>query len=108
MFLGIDPGVSGGLALLNQHGFQRAFKMPGNLDRAWGVFQEIASYPHVTAVIEQVGGYIGGGGHPGSKMFNFGANYGMLLMGLRAVNIPTQRVVPRVWQKALALSKPRL
>jgi hypothetical protein len=59
----------------------------------------------VRVVIEEVSGYIGGAGHPGSAMFNFGWGYGGLRMALIAMGLQEGEdwvsVRPRVWQKAL-------
>jgi hypothetical protein len=55
------------------------------------------------AVIEKVGGYTGEG-QPGSRMFNFGKNYGSLLMALTAAEISFEEVAPQRWQQAFAVA----
>jgi hypothetical protein len=67
-------------------------------------FQSAPGYsPNVQAVIEKVGGYVGFE-QPGSRMFNFGMNYGKLLMALTCARIPYQIVTPQKWEGALGIS----
>lgn len=58
-------------------------------------------------VIEKVGGYIrskdGGFVAGSSAMFNFGRNYGELVMCLTAAEVPFTEVPPQTWQKAMAI-----
>ncbi len=107
-YMGIDPGKSGGLALLFDDKVI-AVKMP---ETPADVLQWIreSSFKCV-AVIEQVGGYApskkdGNKFVAGSSaMFNFGKGVGHLEMALLACNIPTESVSPRKWQKALGISR---
>jgi hypothetical protein len=109
LYLGIDPGVSGGLVTL--WGSQvRAQSMPSTLADLWGWFREqrdqaleMKGLGELFAVVEKVGGYIGEG-RPGSAMFNFGVSYGTLLMGLTAAEIPYEEVTPQRWQKAMGIT----
>jgi len=98
--MGIDPGKSGGLALLFDAGVI-AVKMP---ETPADLFKWISeSADNCIAIIEQVGGYAGEG-HPGSAMFNFGKGVGHLEMSLIASAIPSESVPPRKWQKAMGIS----
>lgn len=103
IYLGIDPGASGGLAFVTQND-QEAVSMPAT-ER--DVFQWMAGWknnpPIAFAMIEKVGGFIGIP-HPGSAMFKFGASYGGLRMALVAAGIPFDEVTPQRWQKALGVS----
>jgi hypothetical protein len=54
------------------------------------------------AVIEKVGGYVGQG-QPGSAMFKFGRNVGVLIGCLTAAGIPFEEITPQRWQKALGI-----
>jgi hypothetical protein len=106
-YIGIDPGKSGGLACLNGGSPFSVEAMPptdadvlnwfnsqnGVNQQCWVVF----------AVLEKVGGYLRGNAHPGSAMFNFGANYGALRMALTAAGIPFEEVMPGVWQRGLGI-----
>lgn len=99
-YLGVDPGKSGGLALLF-HGKVMAIKMPETPADLLSWLRDNAC--DSSAIIEQVGGYTGEG-QPGSAMFNFGKGAGHLEMALLACGIPTESVPPRRWQKALGIS----
>jgi hypothetical protein len=122
IYLGIDPGASGGLAsitLPRDDPFPllpavHTYKMPeterdlwklvcgwGTCGRAPGELLEVA------ACIEKVGGYIGGPGFKAgsSAMFNFGVGYGRLRMALIAAEIPFEEIPPQRWQKAFGLHR---
>lgn len=71
---------------------------------------------HSFAIIEKVGGFMGGteeggGDNPGKRkniasghtMFTFGASFGALRMCLIAAEIPYEEVLPRVWQRGLGI-----
>lgn len=108
IYLGIDPGKNGGLAIVGAR--EDATKMPGTERDLWDCFARLAEdtglHPH--AVIEKVGGYIRGSqGNIGSAMFNFGVGYGMLKMALVAAHIPFEEVTPRTWQKSVGISPKR-
>ena len=65
----------------------------------------------ISAVMEQVGGYIrprgkDGGAQPGSAMFNFGEGFGFLRGVLMGLGIPLRMVRPQEWQKQLCLGAP--
>lgn len=106
-FLGIDPGATGGLVLLTTESLiVTALKMPETEVDLWQFLGTWGTSP-VTAVVEQVGGYVGKS-QPGSMMFAFGKGYGAILMGLVAAGIPFSKITPRPWQKALGIpSKPK-
>lgn len=106
--LGIDPGATGGFAGCGEGGLKTA-PMPKTPAATWQLLAPFVGVPSgsVYAVLEQVGGYVGGGGQPGSAMFNFGANYGMLRAFLIAAGVPYKEVVPRVWQTEFGLVKGR-
>jgi len=102
IFIGIDPGAGGGVAVLWETGGVSAYACPdtfqemadilfefrnANLDRA-----ELLA----TAIIEQVHSMPGQGV---SSTFAFGKNYGAWLGILSAYGIPYQEVTPQKWQK---------
>jgi hypothetical protein len=107
LYIGIDPGASGGLACLTIKGVNRltgvrAEKMPTTDADVWLSVRNLRSSPllgegqSIAAVIEQVGGFIGVG-QPGSAMFKFGQSYGALRMALVAAGIPFETVPPQKW-----------
>lgn len=117
VYIGIDPGASGGLVAVDRDGiFLSARTMLPSEKDIWEWFQywaytywrEVATTEKgntvkVFAVIEQVGGFIGGEGNTGSSMFKFGASYGGLRMAITAAEIPFEAVTPQKWQKTLGM-----
>lgn len=104
VYLGIDPGASGGLASIAADG-TKAVSMPQTERDIWEWFYEFHPDMNPFAIIEKVGGYIQReGGNPGSAMFKFGMSYGGLRMALVAAGIPFDEVTPQAWQKALGIS----
>lgn len=113
LFIGIDPGASGALAVLD--GSVTATASPRTERDLWDwisrfgpwIDGELREEPlHAFAVIEKVQGYIGLA-HPGSAMFKFGVSYGGLRMALIAAGIPFEEVAPQRWQRALGIAPRR-
>ena len=111
--IGIDPGVSGGLAVIWPGGGVDATAMPNSERELWGWFEQFGGIPAI-ACLELVTGYVGGynrkGGkeeadrtNPGAHMFAFGCNYGAVKMALTVADVSVDFVVPRTWQAALGL-----
>jgi hypothetical protein len=99
IYIGIDPGKSGGICVMDDKGGIELVKMPSTeLD----IYESLDGY-NGFAMIEKVQGYIGNA-HPGTAMFKFGASYGGLRMALIASGIPFDEVSPRTWQKTLGIS----
>ena len=107
MFLGIDPGKSGGVAMVSKNrNMVFAVKMPQTEEGIARLFEEIgienrpdACYlEHVHAVPSQ----------GVTSMFNFGANYGAIKTGLYAARIDFNIVSPVKWQKTVGLIHPSL
>lgn len=111
-YIGIDPGVSGGLALLDSRGGVAAVsKMPGterdllDLLEAWddagrgsgsnggehgkriraGAIERVWSSPQMGVV----------------SAFTFGRGFGALRMALTSIRVPFDEVLPHRWQTAL-------
>ena len=114
ILIAIDPGASGGIAIAYGAGAygegarMDVIPMPeteGDVRDVLAEVREIADREGwaVTAVMEEVGGYVGGGGQPGSAMFKFGRGFGFLLGVLAALKIRTELVRPQKWQGALSL-----
>lgn len=110
-FIGVDPGASGGLVCL-QGDKVRITKLENlSLHEVWSWISDYLDC-QTFAVIEKVGGHVGGGpicpvckqarNHsPGSAMFNFGFSAGTLTAMLVAASIPYEEIIPRTWQKGL-------
>lgn len=99
LFIGIDPGVAGGIAVVDATGAVRlAVKMPETEREILDVLKEPGPGYTVRAVLERV--------RASPKMgvtgaFTFGRGYGALRMALTARGIPFDEVIPQRWQKAL-------
>ncbi len=109
IFLGIDPGASGGLAAVLPDGEVRFAWMPKTEHGVWdwvsGLAVDGRAAGRLTrAVIEQVQGFIGGAGNTGSSMFSFGQSYGGLRMALIGAGIPFRTVAPQTWMRRLGIS----
>jgi Holliday junction resolvasome RuvABC endonuclease subunit len=105
VYLGIDPGVSGGLAILSSDGTVQVTHMSHTDKDLWEWFARWApKHPQVSlfAVIEKVAsspqmGVV--------SAFTFGMGRGKLLMALTAAAIPFEEVTPQSWQKGLGIPK---
>lgn len=103
LYVGVDPGVSGGLALLSDGGEVHAVAMPATERDLWDWFYELPD-AEMVAVLEQVGGFIKGApAFVGNSMFKFGTSYGLLRMALTAADVPFETATPQKWQKALGI-----
>ena len=99
--LGIDPGKTGGLAILDAFGaVVSVHPMPMQADEfdVDTLFQLIQSLPAGSRVIlEHVHAF------PGQSvvaMFSFGEGYGLVKGLVRASQVPLELVSPATWQKA--------
>lgn len=117
MIIGIDPGLSGAMAWLNDRGhiisvydmptmaygktgrkqvnaaeLARLFRMHGNAD-------DLKRY---IAIVEQVSAFPGQGV---CSMFSFGQSFGVILGVLGALEVPYITVAPKTWKKFYGLGK---
>lgn len=115
VYLGIDPGASGGIASINWDGELTAIPMPSTERDVFTLLSEYAPNDFYTtfAVIEKVGGFVGkggdgekgGGAANGSAMFKFGMSYGGLRMALIACGIPFSEYAPVSWQPSFSVKR---
>jgi hypothetical protein len=107
--IAVDPGASGGLAICWQMGGDRnvfALPMPGT---EADVVETVSHWERdaraegaaLCCYVEKVGGYISGRPSPGSAMFNFGRNVGVIHGALLARGIRTVEVRPQEWQQTV-------
>lgn len=99
IYVGIDPGQSGGLACLSLDGVSLE-RMPLTDRDVWDWIAFLGGRSDVTAVIEKVHSFPGQGV---ASTFKFGMGFGALRMALTAAMIPYEEVDPRRWQKALGI-----
>ena len=104
--LGIDPGVSGALAVYYpDHPMIIAIHdMPvdGKAVDGYELAKIIRQYNPEVAFIEAVHSFSGQGV---SSSFNFGCSYGVARGVVAACGIPTTLVSPQKWKRELELSK---
>lgn len=105
IFLGFDPGLSGGVASIDDEGRIEAHVMPvagGELDpRALGAWVWGAVLRHdcqAVACVEKVGAMPKQGL---SSTFKFGKGYGTVLGVLGALGIRTELVTPQAWKRVV-------
>ncbi len=111
IFIGIDPGASGGIALIDGPAVQ-VWRMPANCNELWPIIESLAS-DNATCVCERVGANRtaattedGQGRRQGaSGMFKFGRGFGWLEMALLAAKVPTEFCVPQKWLRRLGLRR---
>lgn len=98
--IGIDPGASGGIAIINKQGTPLAWKMPDTERDVWDMIKGLSKWEDETpiAAIEAVHAMPKQGV---TSTFTFGMGYGGLRMALIAAGIPFRDVQPRAWQKAI-------
>lgn len=102
LYIGIDPGMSGGLAFLSSRKVEVLVSMPSTERDIWDALSDahklgFRSY----AIIERVHSMPGQGV---ASSFKFGSGYGGLRMALTATEIPFEAVTPRTWMKGLSIS----
>lgn len=105
--LGIDPGCSGALVLITEHGgYIDHMAMPtikvGTKSRVNGaaVAAWVRQYGITHAYLEQVGAMPGQGT---ASMFTFGHAAGVAEGILQGLNIPYTLVTPQAWKKSAGL-----
>jgi len=102
LYIGIDPGQSGGIAVIRPAGPPQLEKMPATDADLLALLEAIVQGrtwpPRAHAVLERVHS-MPKQGHVGA--FTFGRSYGALQMALAAAGIPFDLVTPQKWQAAL-------
>lgn len=100
-YLGIDPGKSGGLAIVKDKKVIDYWEMPPSVLDLWHVFLTIdKKYAPAHCYLEQVQS-MPNEGHKGA--FTFGMNFGRLQAFLAAIGFPHSQVTPQAWQKQMLI-----
>jgi len=105
-YLGIDPGITGGIAVVSdktagvKREYAEAHRYPGDISLAVDLLRDIhLGNTRITlAAIEQVHSMPKQGV---ASSFKFGMGFGAWLGALSALQIPYVLVTPRKWQKAM-------
>lgn len=95
--IGIDPGMSGGIAWIRD-GVPCAVKMPETHRDVLDVLRALRREGPCFAMLERVHSMPGQGV---VSAFTFGKGVGALEMALTAAEIPYEHVTPQKWQKGM-------
>lgn len=100
VFVGVDPGVSGGIAAVSEDGRPLTYKK--RPDSIAGVLEVFAGISRLGDDVACVLEFVRSSPQMGVKsVFTFGRGYGELRACLVATGIRFEEVPPHVWQKAL-------
>jgi hypothetical protein len=103
-FIGIDPGQSGGLALLNEKG--QALEAVGMPDTEAGLWLLLSKWSH-EAPLEPLKAYLekvrASPQMSKGSIWTFAQGYGSLRAFLIAAGIPFEDVAPQKWQKFIGV-----
>jgi hypothetical protein len=94
-FMGIDPGQSGGIAIIFENGKAEVTKMPETERDVFDIIHEY-TYLDLFCMLEKVHAMPGQGV---TSMFKFGQGYGFIRGCLISLDIPFDDVTPQKWQK---------
>lgn len=98
LYIGIDPGLSGGVAFIPASGEPWAHKMPETDRDLIDLLRDATRDTEARAMLE----FVSSSPQMGVKSaFTFGEGYGRLQMALTALGVPYERVRPQAWQKAM-------
>ena len=107
MIVGIDPGATGAVAWVTDHGHLiEVSDLPhvakvGLLPAVFATMLRGGDREPIThAFVERVASRPGAGV---AGMFNFGRDYGQILGVLAALDIPVTLVTPQVWKRSLSV-----
>lgn len=105
-YIGIDPGGSGGFAVVDDHGAAWCCPMPRTPKGILSVFERITENRtrKCVAVLEHVWSSPGWG-HAGA--FTFGKSFGALEAYLVSFEVPYELVVPVKWQNVMQCRTPK-
>jgi hypothetical protein len=103
IIIAVDPGLSGAVAFSYGIDKTNVDPMPETMADIWDYFKWINDRSEVppVAYLENVGGYMPGNSGPASVKFS--RHIGHLEMALYAAEIPTTKVSPSTWMKALGV-----
>lgn len=97
IFIGIDPGKGGGLAVIEESGLVKDWiKMPETETDLIDWLRGLRGQPRATLERVRSSPQMGV-----ASAFTFGRGYGSLRMGLIACGIPFDEVTPQKWQRAM-------
>lgn len=101
IYIGIDPGKSGAMAVIYCGGMNDAVKLIPFDEREYIRRLQDMKAPFSKACLEHVGAMPGQGV---TSMFNFGQNFGYIKGLLEAFQIPYELVRPQKWKKEFGIT----
>lgn len=106
IYIGVDPGKSGGYAVIDREESSKGTVFAKPMDNKAFVddmrfIAEAFSASEMRCCLEKVGAMPGQGV---TSMFSFGTGYGFIQGVLTAFGIPYQLVPPQTWKKAFSLN----
>ena len=100
-YLAIDPGKSGGIAILSEDSVE-AYKCPPTFKEMAELIKKISKNNSYICVLEKVHAFPTDGR---SSLFKFGTNYGAWMGILESNNIEYELVMPKKWHHDFHLPK---
>ena len=110
LFIGIDPGITGGVAALDESGrllwAHRTPTVADDYDLA--AMARMIAYNDAQVALEAVGAArVAGRQQGGSSMFTFGKGYGIWIGIIATLELPRIDVKPQAWTKELLAGMPK-
>jgi Holliday junction resolvasome RuvABC endonuclease subunit len=109
-FMGLDPGMSGAIAVIGDNGYAHTYNMPETEKDLWEIMQLLnKDYAITYSLIEQLHALPAAveekmGIKRGTiATWKLAQHYGSLRMALIAAGIPFEEKIPRTWQKIQGL-----
>lgn len=96
-FIGIDPGISGGVGIVSDKGLEGYFPMPGTRKQLYDALRPYAEY-NITCTIEKVGVMPKQGISSSGK---FMKGYGEVLGICTALGFKILEPTPQAWKKEM-------
>ena len=99
--LAIDPGKTGGLAIMDEDGIVTAERMPilGMTDIVDRLIEIKKDHKGITCILEKTGTYVKG--NSGTSAATFARHCGNLEAALYAIGISFVQIAPSVWMRKL-------
>lgn len=109
IYIGIDPGKSGGITTIKDNSEVEVFKIPYNEDGVDAIelknfFKQLHKKNRVICMLEKIWG---NSASSGFTEFSFGESYGMLKASLIFSLTPFQLVAPKTWMAYYSINKHR-
>ena len=98
VFIGIDPGIKGGIAMLFEDSYH-VTPTPATVLEMADTLKELKEFAQDTPMYCCIEAVHSMPGNSGRSMFTFGTNYGQWLGILATLGIPYIQVTPHKWMK---------